>query len=83
MDGIYVAFFVPMVIFLMFVAPIWVFMHYRYKGKQLVRREDGRTGGIDGAEIEELRRTARQLEGRVQSLERILDAEAAGWRDKT
>ena len=32
MDGIVVAFFVPAVIFMVFVAPAWIFLHYRSKG---------------------------------------------------
>ena len=31
MDGIVVAFFVPAVIFLTIVAPVWIYMHYRSK----------------------------------------------------
>jgi phage shock protein B len=72
--GIIVA---PIVIFLIFVAPIWLIMHYRSK-RQIAQ-------GLSSQEIEELNNLAHKAEmlgERVKTLEAILDAEAPEWRNK-
>lgn len=72
--GIIVA---PIVIFLIFVAPIWLIMHYRSK-RQIAQ-------GLSTQEIDELNKlahTAEMLGERVKTLEAILDAEAPEWRNK-
>jgi phage shock protein B len=72
--GIIVA---PIVIFLIFVAPIWLIMHYRSK-RQIAQ-------GLSSQEIDELNKLAHKAEmlgERVKTLEAILDAEAPEWRNK-
>lgn len=72
--GILVA---PIIIFLIFVAPIWLIMHYRSK------RQVGQ--GLNDRELEELNGLAHKAEAlgeRVKTLESILDVEAPGWREK-
>lgn len=72
--GIIVA---PIVIFLIFVAPIWLIMHYRSK-RQIAQ-------GLSSQEINELNKLAHKAEmlgERVKTLEAILDAEAPEWRNK-
>ena len=72
--GIIVA---PIVIFLIFVAPIWLIMHYRSK-RQIAQ-------GLASQEINELNKLAHKAEmlgERVKTLEAILDAEAPEWRNK-
>lgn len=72
--GIIVA---PIVIFLIFVAPIWLIMHYRSK-RQMAQ-------GLSEQEINELNTLAHKAETlgeRVKTLEAILDAEAPEWRNK-
>ena len=67
----------PIVIFLIFVAPIWLIMHYRSK-RQLAQ-------GLSESEIQELNSLAHKAETlgeRVKTLEAILDAEAPEWRNK-
>jgi|TARA_Y100000034_G_C6737643_1_gene327132 phage shock protein B len=67
----------PVVIFLIFVAPIWLIMHYRSK-RQLAQ-------GLSETEIQELNSLAHKAETlgeRVKTLEAILDAEAPEWRNK-
>ena len=49
MDGIVVAFFVPVVCFLVIVAPIWIIFHYKSKSNVV----DGLTA-IERAELEEM-----------------------------
>jgi phage shock protein B len=71
-----------LVIFVLFVAPIWVFLHYRHQ-----RREDGppvrASVGLSAADAADLNRLAERMEQRVTALEAIMDAEAPGWRSKS
>lgn len=77
MDGIVVAFFVPTVIFLCFVAPIWIFMHYRSK-----QRAQGALSDDERLELETLAAHAERMMDRIDTLEAILDAETPGWRKR-
>ena len=75
MSGMAVAFFVPTVVFLTVVAPIWIFMHYRSKQKaQAALSEEERE------ELETLIVRVEGMTGRIETLEAILDAETPGWR---
>lgn len=68
--------FVPLVLFLIFVAPLWLVLHYRDK-----RRREELARRLGDEENLDLQRYARELEERVRALETILDQEAPGWRD--
>ncbi|HUZ74427.1 MAG TPA: envelope stress response membrane protein PspB [Stellaceae bacterium] len=66
------------IIFLVVVAPIWIAAHY------LSRWRRSRTLSVaDERSLGELYETARRMEGRIAALERVLDAEAPGWRGRT
>lgn len=67
--------FVLGIIFLVVVAPIWIVAHYltRWRRSRKLSAEDERSLG-------ELYEAARKMEARVVVLERVLDAEAPGWR---
>ncbi len=62
-------------ILLLVVAPIWIVAHYlsRWRAARGLSREDERR-------MAEMWEAARRMEERVTTLERILDAEAPGWR---
>lgn len=67
----------PFVIFFIFVAPVWLILHYRSK-KQVSQ-------GLSEEEYLTLQQLADQAESmaeRIQTLEAILDAEAPQWREK-
>lgn len=65
----------PAVVFLIFVAPLWIIMHYRSKGRsQGMLTEDERT------ELERLASAADEMRERIETLESILDAETPEWR---
>ena len=68
---------VLMVLLLTFVAPLWIVFHYvtRWRTTRALSAEDERMLG-------ELWENAERMEGRIHALERILDAEAPGWRSK-
>lgn len=72
--GIIVA---PIVIFLIFVAPIWLILHYRSK-KQM---NQGLTQD-EYATLQDLADRAEKMADRIHTLESILDAEAPQWRNK-
>jgi len=69
--------FVPAILFMIFVAPVWVIMHYRSKGQK--------GAGISEAEharIQELSKIADKMMERIETLESILDQETPEWRNK-
>ena len=65
----------PLIVFLIFVAPLWLFLHYRSKSKSAtgLSEEDYET-------LQRLSEKAESLQQRVGTLERILDAETPNWR---
>ncbi len=77
MDGMVVAFFVPTVIFLCIVAPVWIFMHYRSK-----QNAQGALSEVERVELESLTAQAQRMMDRVETLEAILDSETPEWRKR-
>ena len=75
--GVVALMIVPLALFLIFVAPIWIFFHYRSQ------RQVGQ--GLSDEEYKELTALGEQAEAmamRISTLETILDAEAPQWRTK-
>jgi phage shock protein B len=70
--------FVPMVLFLVVVAPIWIIAHYitRWRQTRMLSSEDEKL-------LAELWNSVDRMESRISTLERILDAEVADWRKQT
>ncbi|MDX2225266.1 MAG: envelope stress response membrane protein PspB [Rhodospirillaceae bacterium] len=68
---------VPMIIFLIFVAPLWLILHYRSQSKaaKILSAEEQQT-------LEQLAAVAERMEGRLASLEKILDTDDPRWKDK-
>jgi len=69
--------FVPAVLFMVIVAPLWLIFHY-----VTVWKTQRNAGRADQGALNTMWQTARRLEDRVQALEKLLDAEAPGWRSK-
>ena len=65
----------PAVLFLIFVAPLWIIMHYRSKG-----RSQGMLTADERVELERLASSAEDMRERIETLESILDAETPDWR---
>ncbi len=67
--------FVLGIIFLVIVAPIWIIAHYvtRWRAARRLSSDDEKA-------LSELWQSARRMETRIDALEKILDAEAPGWR---
>tara|TARA_B110000305_G_scaffold38613_1_gene39431 strand:+ start:315 stop:557 length:243 start_codon:yes stop_codon:yes gene_type:complete len=76
MDGIIVAFFVPVVIFLLVVAPIWIIVHYKSKANVV----NGLSAG-ERTELNEMIEVANKMAARIETLESILDVETPGWKE--
>ena len=77
MDGVAVAFFVPTVVFLVIVAPLWIFLHYRSK-----QRSQSELSGDERHALESLGSRAESMAERIETLESILDSETPGWRKR-
>lgn len=69
---------VLLILFLVVVAPIWIVSHYatKWRTSRSLSREHERA-------LADLWDTAQRMEARVRNLERVLDAEAPGWRART
>lgn len=69
---------VPLIVFIVIVAPIWLILHYATRNsanKQLSSKDESL--------LQELHENARRMEERIHNLERILDADAPEWRSKS
>jgi phage shock protein B len=77
MDGVVVAFFVPTVVFLVVVAPLWITLHYRSK-----QRAQSSLSDDERQSLEQLGVRAEQMGERIATLESILDSETPGWRNR-
>lgn len=66
---------VPLVVFCVFVAPIWIIMHYRsvIRSSQSLKEEDREA-------IDSMLATIDRLQDRIRALESLLDIEQPGWR---
>ena len=67
----------PLVLFLIFVAPIWLILHYRSK-----RQVNQGLSAEEYAEVKALAEKAEKMTDRIKTLESILDHEAPQWRDR-
>lgn len=69
--------FVPMIIFLTIVVPIWITLHYRSlnNSSRALSNEDRKA-------LEEMLETVDRMTDRIVNLEAILDAERPDWRNE-
>ena len=67
----------PLMVFMIFIAPLWLILHYRSK-KQVSQG----LSEHEHRQLTELAAKAEKMAERVQTLESILDAEAPQWRSK-
>jgi len=70
--------FVPSILFLVIVAPLWLILHYRYKSqaRKGVKDEDLKS-------IDELLASVDKLSDRIAVLEKILDEKHKGWTSES
>lgn len=69
--------FVPLVVFMAVVAPLWLVLHYltRWRATKTLSSEDETM-------LLELWQSAKRMEQRIAALETILDHDAPGWRGR-
>lgn len=68
---------VPMIVFMVIVAPIWLMLHYRSKNasaRSLSSEEQ--------ATLAQLVRVAEKMDARLSALEQILETEDPKWKEK-
>ena len=68
---------IPIVLFMVIVAPIWLIMHYRSK-----RQVSQGLSEDEFKQLNELIQKADRMGQRIETLERILDSESPEWRSK-
>jgi phage shock protein B len=69
--------FVPTILFMVIVAPIWITMHYRS-----VQRSGRHLSAEDQARLEQMLLTVDRLSERIITLESLLDAQQPQWRER-
>jgi phage shock protein B len=74
---LYELLFVPTILFMVIVAPIWIVFHYRS-----VNRSSRSLNEEDRENVEQILVTVDRLTERIQTLESILDAEHQDWREQ-
>ena len=68
--------FVPMILLLVVVAPIWITLHYRsLKNSSRVLSDDDREA------LDEMLESVDRMTNRITNLEAILDADHPDWRN--
>ncbi|MDE0693733.1 MAG: envelope stress response membrane protein PspB [Gammaproteobacteria bacterium] len=70
-------FVVPTTLFLLIVAPTWLFLHYRSK-----RRSEAALSDDERVELERLTVAAGRMSERIETLESILDERTPDWRNR-
>jgi phage shock protein B len=70
--------FVPTILFMVVVAPIWITLHYRS-----VSRSSRSLTDEDRESVEHMLETVDTLSERIVTLESILDADHPDWRQQT
>lgn len=70
--------FVPSVLFMVIVAPIWIVMHYRSVGRSAQGLNEQ-----DRVAIDDMLRTVDKLTDRIDALERILDDSSPQWHARS
>ncbi|MBF7072425.1 envelope stress response membrane protein PspB [Glaciecola sp. MH2013] len=68
---------VPLILFTLFVAPIWLILHYRSK-----KQVNQGLSSEEFAQLQTLAEKAEHMSERIHTLESILDEEAPKWRDR-
>ncbi|HDT2074364.1 envelope stress response membrane protein PspB [Enterobacter cloacae] len=67
---------IPLTIFVLFVLPIWLWLHYSNRSSR------GELSQNEQQRLVQLSEQANKMRERIQALEDILDAEHPNWRDR-
>ena len=77
MEILTILIFIPTIIFLVVVAPLWVCLHYNSKKKATKQLSD-----VEVGELQSLANQAVDLGKRIETLEAILDEQTPAWRER-
>ncbi|RRZ95654.1 envelope stress response membrane protein PspB [Erwinia sp. 198] len=66
---------IPLTIFMLFVAPVWLWLHYSKR-----QNSDATLSQGELQRLQQLTQDARRMRERIKALEEILDAEHPNWR---
>ncbi len=67
---------IPLTIFMLFVAPIWLWLHYSDRAQR-----GAELNGNERQRLLQLSDEAQRMRARIETLEQILDAEHPNWRN--
>lgn len=67
---------IPLTIFVLFVAPVWLWLHYSNRSAR-----SGELSQSEQQHLAKLTETSHRMRERIQTLEQILDAEHPNWRN--
>ena len=71
---------IPLTIFMLFVAPVWLWLHYNQRKQRDAIQGDAQWGQGDLQRLATLTEDAKHMRERIHALEEILDAEHPNWR---
>ncbi len=75
MEALFIVLAIPLTIFIVFVAPVWLWLHYNSQ-----RRQGSVLQAQDSRRLAQLTEEAGRMQARIRALEDILDAEHPNWR---
>ncbi len=77
MTAVLIVLAIPLTVFLLFVAPVWLWLHYSNRRRQgaLFQTQDARR-------LAQLQEEAQRMQTRIRALEDILDEEYPDWRQQ-
>ena len=67
-------------LFTLFVLPVWLFLHYRARARKLPLPPMPAQSAINNADLDELAGLAERIENRLDAVESLMDADQPGWR---
>lgn len=68
---------IPLTLFILFIVPIWLWLHYRNK-----ESNGGQLNQQDMQRLAKLNEDAQKMRERILALEAILDEEHPNWRQR-
>ena len=72
----------PVIIFTVIVAPLWIISHYIAQSRRENILKSASLSGEDQELLNRMMALLEKMEGRVGSLERILDVDDPRWRER-
>ena len=82
MDGTIGIIMAPFIIFMVIVAPIWIISHYWSRSRRENILKSATLSGEDQEMMNRMVALLEKMEGRMGSLERIMDVDDPRWRER-